>query len=161
MTRFSERMGYRKASDEFQIESMNDSLRNRLWNSLYEIITMEHHLSGYNRVAREEETDKLILELWDQFLKKPINERPTGFANVSNALQQAIIGSEWYAVYDLIEFILVHWPYNTPDRQQITNTLNVVLEKELSGYSIVDGFVTPITSNCSTTSSTLSRSGVV
>jgi len=147
MKRFSERMGYRKASDEFQIESMNDFLRNRLWNSLYKIIDMRLHVKELIRgQAPGEETEKLIVELWDQFLKRPINERPTGFANVSNALQQAIIGSEWYEVYDFFEFILGHWPYKSPDRQQFTNTLNVVLEKELSGYRIVDGYVTPITS---------------
>ena len=49
---------------------------------------------------------------------------------------------EWFAVYDLLEFIVAHYRRDKPEFAKI---LNRVLERELSAYRFVSGVLTNIT----------------
>lgn len=110
-----------------QIESVDDDLRNKLWNhirySYFTPQTPDNYFIVYNGFFKE------IFEY-------------NIHANIY-IFRDKFLALQWYKIYDFIEFILSNCRHsNTSDP---TRDFNQILEEESAGYRIIDGSVTPIT----------------
>jgi hypothetical protein len=135
MAKFSDRMGYTQAPKEFQIESMNDELRNSLWNWLYETIAVD-------RI-------KSIATLKKDYFKIPID---SDFFNEDSLdeIKGRFMSNKWYEPYNIIEFTfqsIVSYLHslNKLRLENVAIRLNKILERELSGYRMVEGLLVRIT----------------
>ena len=147
---FSARNGI-STSKEMQIESMDEPLRNGLWNAFVSIIKAR---TGY----------VLLRDIWIDFFKQPIDRLPTSHNKRRDMFRDGFFGSEWNEVYDLIEFVCTHDMSNLRrnkleshvldmllsdyiDASKFVIECNRVLERETSAWRVVNGIVTRITSS--------------
>lgn len=147
--RFSQRIGKRPVKTVLQVESIDDDLRNRLWNTVLE--DFFNKLNAYASRYEESQKGEICKLIWKEFYNFPIDEIPS----YSNSDQVYISGfidyirkwffkAEWVDIYDFIEFVSIL------DSKVInvgfTKNCNWALEKEVSGYRIVNEKVVQITS---------------
>jgi len=143
--RFSQRIGKRPVKTVLQVESIDDDLRNRLWNTVLE--DFFYILNKYPSA----QVDKICKPIWKEFYKFPIDTIPlSSYFNSYNVsrfiryIRKWFFNAEWFDIYDFIEFIAII------DSQVInvgfTKKCNWALEKEVSGYRIVNEKVVQITS---------------
>lgn len=137
--RFSQRTGITPETKEIQIDCIDEELRNRLWN-IIEAFVVNPIENDYKR--HYSNTKSVFFDnVWHHFYKKPLHTQPTyPFIEIRNNYFQ----SDWYEVYDFLEFLL-NTSVNFIDYPQFIDTLNSILESEFSGFRIIDGLVTPIT----------------
>lgn len=140
--RFSERIGAVRRI--LQKDSMNEALKNSLWNVMYQQL-WEPHARHDNRIASNVPQGKLMLALWTDHFHQPTDQAYVQFPNLLRQIRDAYMESEWSAVYDLIEFV-VNYPRSKIDNAQLVSKFNAVLEKHLSAYRFVGSTLAPITS---------------
>lgn len=136
--RFSERMGYKPVREQLQLESMDIRLRNRIWNTL--LIVLDNVDPHFHWVYSN--------ELWGEFWNLTTDEIPVSprgniyWSSVMEKIKRWFYSgdTEWYDIYDIIEFTIKYSDYD------FISNMNIALDKEKAGYSIVDKKITPITS---------------
>lgn len=133
---FSEEYGLEKK--KLQINSVSQSLRNRIWNYYYENET--------NQIGAVWNKTKMTIR-GVMSIDKKIGDR-LGFNiqdfNLIKKLESYVKGPfYWYTPYDFIDLYL---EYVENDRDKKASDLNKVLQEECSAYRIVNYKVTPITS---------------
>ena len=96
VVKFSERTGIVESPKTIQVDSMNDELRNSLWNFLYTLY--EQDGKDYWRMV-----GKHVARL---FRKSPVDEVPIRNYDCKKWLKLYFYKLEWYEVYDLIEFVV-------------------------------------------------------
>ena len=146
MKPFSERYGYKQPKVDIQTDSMDDDLRNALWNEVYAEFTGVLY-THYEYLVMSSSDEKLFTELWKSFFKLPLDEMPRDSTNYLVSLKKLFYRLEWHEVYDLIEFMLDWIAKDSRYKfhlRAFKNKLNNVLESNLSGYRIIDTCVTPI-----------------
>jgi hypothetical protein len=142
MTLFSERKGITKPRTEFQIESMDDALKNCLWN----VLSRNYFQTRLNLDGQPDETmQSFLLLLWHSYFKKPTDTIRTYWFQNYDFIREYFFQAYWYAVYDFIEFIVNNFPEEQRNERAI-EAFNSVLEREMSGYRFVGKQITPITS---------------
>lgn len=135
--RFSARYGFQTPRESFQMQSMDDALKNRIWNYIYnnELV----FLRGDNWLSANGE--KIASTLYDGFFKT--HEKPNNyFRDFENDIKKRYFALKWYAIYDLIEFF-----YDINSEQlnaEYVKDINSLLEQEQSGYRLIDGLIAPI-----------------
>lgn len=135
--RFSERYGFRTPRESFQMQSIDDALKNRIWNYIYnnKLIVLNNSLS------LSEQGQKIASKIYGGFFKT--HEKPNNyFPYFEDDIKKRYFVLPWYAVYDLIEFF-----YDINSKQQNTQyiqDINSLLEQELAGYRLIDGLIAPI-----------------
>jgi hypothetical protein len=138
MPTFSERFGQKPIRLSIQKESIDESLRNDLWNIIYEV-----YLSN-----RNDSTTKILLKnVWLDYFHRRTDEFNValGYTIIKNRF----LTGQWYDVYDLIEIIpKSHYKIlkNEGFTKSVTTILNNILEKNLSAYRFVDFNLIEITS---------------
>lgn len=142
---FSERKGYVTARDTLQLESMSDELRAGIWN----VLRIHVFDIQYEDMLRSDEFRHFARRLWADFFRVPIEGAPANY-NASAVLHLFKIFKEmkWHRVYDFVEYVLNYpnYPYYY-DRTAAVKALNLVLERESSGYRFVGNTITDITSD--------------
>jgi len=140
--RFSERIGKRAKKVDIQIDYMDEELRNGLWNVFSILISepMEKHgyLSGSN-------FKDVIQAIWISFFKEPVDEIPVGTRDVTLEIRKRFFEWDFLEVYDFIDF-LAELDQGGYDFDEFTDSCDVILKRELSGYRFVSGKLAPITS---------------
>lgn len=137
--RFSERQGFKNYNDFIQTESMNESLRNSIWNT---IVTTYYDI-------RENYIYNCVRSIAFHFRKTPLDELPYDSYDKREWLKKYFFSLEWYEVYDLIEFLvsnhsqIVESRY-TDDNQEQREIWNYILERENSGYRFIGESLAPI-----------------
>ena len=129
---------------DLQLESIDDDLRNRLWN----VVTTTYwdqfqNVASYGDVKRSN-LEHIIVKLWHGFFKYPLDKMESAFYKVRPVFRDRYFEFEWYQVYDFIEFL-----YSNSYSQYSNNlesACNVIFEEENAGYRMIGGKVTPITS---------------
>jgi AbiJ N-terminal domain 4 len=139
MKSFSQRKGLKSVSEILQIESMSDELKNSLWNVLHTHIwsdpeffeTISHRISIYmfSRI------------LWENYFKRPLDTISNRPNVVFDEIRTYYFLAKWNEVYDFLEFVVSLYQ-NLP----LANGINFVLDRELSGYKLISGFLVDITS---------------
>ncbi|ULU27847.1 AbiJ-NTD4 domain-containing protein [Dyella terrae] len=145
MARFSERNGFVKPRDLIQIHSMDDDLRNGLWNVLYlhywgnprfDHLVDPHSASSMTRSAQ------LGRQLWLHYFKRPVAEAPRSNLGLREFMSEWYKAAPWHQVFDLIEFLL---DTGMAVRADVESDLKFILERERSGYRLVSGQFVKIT----------------
>ena len=136
MKSFSQRKGLKPISEVIQIDSMNSELRNSLWNTLDVEIWSQAQPPDYVLI------ELFSKELWFNFFKKPIDSRPRYAHRILPEIRTFFFECKWFEVYDFLEFIVGVLPETTN-----VESLNFILERELSGYRFVSGHITDITND--------------
>ena len=148
MDRFSGRIGVSRTSKTIQMDGMNDELKNSIWNVFFDLYDQDDgiywtkvadHIAGFFRKVPK---DDLPLKRWE----------------CKRWVKGYFYSLDWYEVYDLTEFLVHNHSAMTRrylsgigitqehrvTRSELINALNHLLERELSGYRFVSGFLTPI-----------------
>jgi len=127
-----------------QKESMDDSLKNALWNVMYQRFWSRYgkDLSQWAADVRE---GQLLRSLWSDHFYQPADEALTKFPGVLSQVKERYVVANWWDVYDFIEFVVNYtseWECNDP----LIAEFNAVLEKHVSAYRFVGTTLAPITS---------------
>jgi len=135
---FSDRYNYTTPRSLIQHESVDSDTRTALWNL---IVAYKEMLTGTGYAGFYPDTQIAKL-LWSDFLKKPLDE----FRNETTAWVQTkdvFFRGHWYQLYNLIEFLLAAKPLSQQHSEMI-RTLNLELERNLTGYRIIKNRVVPV-----------------
>ncbi len=138
MKRFSEIKGHRPVKDIIQIEKMDDSLRNSVWNVLDLLVWANGDFLGgkYGESGIKQFARALLAD----FFKEPrdtLSERNT---EVFKFVRDRYFDFEWYEVYDFIEYTVEYF-----NSTRLSEALNEILSRELSGYRIISDRIVDIT----------------
>ena len=146
MKSFSERKGLKRVQEVAQVGSMNDELRNSIWNALdVAFWSTDGFVYGYH--GSYGEIEEFSRELWFDYFKKPVDSRPgRGHPARGSLILQEIreyyFNCPWNEVYDLLEYLVRTNARKAPRLQEY---LNQILEGELAGYRFIDGLIVDIT----------------
>jgi hypothetical protein len=150
MARFSERVGAVTPGKALQIDSISDELQNSLWNLFLELYDDGQERRYWRRVAAH---------IARYFRKVPADELPLHDHELRRWVKDYFFGLPWHGVYDLTEFFVHNHRemtkipygydgdvrYHRVDQERMTNAVNRILERELSGFRFVQGILVPIT----------------
>lgn len=147
MKSFSQRIGKKPIKEIIQVESMDNDLKNSIWNAI-NMFYFDNSADKYTINDLKDETYYLYVNLWTTFYKCPIDEISYSVDGYHRVLKNKFFKKSWYEIYDLLEFI----PNNFQDNEyeninsNFVSYCNYVLERELSAYRFLNGQITPITS---------------
>lgn len=142
MERFSERMRFKPVREVLQKDAMDDELRNRLWNALFDFYWSRF----YKRGLEETYFFYFYDSLCDCYYKIPCDKAGADYKRIYNNIREYFFDCVWYEVYDFIEFVAAKY---RPDARydKFVNYSNKMLEEEHSAYRLVDGKFIQITSD--------------
>lgn len=149
MRSFSQRKGFVPVKTVIQVDSMDDDLRNSLWNALTRYywekvrptILAQYFLSDRQNSSLQ----TLFKRLWSDHFKEPVDTLADSWSKTYDETREYFFDTNWYRVYDFIEFVA----NNHPDyslNQRFMEYCNSVLEREVSAYRFVGGKIAQITS---------------
>jgi hypothetical protein len=142
--KFSQRIGKLSATKSLQIESLDDDLKNCLWNGLK--IYIIDRLLKHNQYRRETEFDVFCSILWHNYYKLPIDTIPQDHYQSEKYIRDSFYNGQWYEIYDLLEFISnIDSGLLAIDAFGFKAFCNGVFEKEFSGYRFIENKISPIT----------------
>jgi hypothetical protein len=140
MMRFSERIKKREVEVIIQIDSIDDELKNGLWNVL--TIYLFDPLQK-NSWIEESRLKSLCISIWFSHFKEPIDTMPLYSDRIKNEIRSRFFNWDYLEIYDFVDFIAVsdnEYFYN----EDYIEAMNFVLKRDLSGYRFVNGILTPI-----------------
>lgn len=143
---FSQRLGFTSAGKLVQRESLDEELRNKIWN----VMTLQlwnqwepppGPYSGRYRSDAANRIENLLEVLWFSYFKKPLDTQPefgqeSGGKSYYNLLRDIVLKGKWYEVFDLVESLIQHMPADW--RKGFAQFLNHVLESENSAYRVIN-----------------------
>jgi len=142
--RFSEKHGHKPVKQTIQSESMDDALRNSLWNALQSVIWNSHKSSTPYSYTKDSSLYGILCLYWSQYFKFPVDEIPRNLPESIWKIRSYFFDCPWYEVYDFIEFSSHLLGKGRPRFIAICND---ALEREISGFRLVDDQIIPITSS--------------
>jgi hypothetical protein len=142
--RFSQRIGISPIRLELQVTSMDDALKNKLWNifsrklfyNAFQYTGLMSPRTPNDNFYRKLET------IWHNFLNKTVDSIPSTEENVISIIKHMFFSNDWYFVYDIIEFSL---KLDTETDLKTISAYNSVLESEKSAYRIVGNLFLKLT----------------
>ncbi|MGI0045919.1 MAG: AbiJ-NTD4 domain-containing protein [Nitrosotalea sp.] len=142
---FSHRMGIEDEEKQIQTRSMNNDLKNGLWNVavLYFFPNVDN---PYVIPIRENKEFYLFTEkLWLEFFKYPSEYILYGYiGNAINELRNAYMDLKWNEVYDFMEFVIKNYGSMTlKPKSDFISSCNDILERESSYYRIINDKLVP------------------
>lgn len=167
MKLFSERYGYvpRRA---LQVDSIDDGLRNRLWN-----VVKRHLADMHDNKDTIDRFHELLHTIWDSYFKNSMDEfpmqspdeviwnevwEPDSFFIPSEPVKHEFFSCSWHKLFDLLEFIVHRHPTievsgteneervsQLPTSTRLSNEINRVMEEEQSGYRLIGNTFSRIT----------------
>lgn len=146
MASFSQRKGINPVKSIIQVDSMDDELRNCLWNALgfhyWGTIDTQymHFISEFPRPMRI-----FLHSLWHSYFKRPIDTVKDLWSPTYDEIRNYFFKCKWNEAYDFIEFIANNYPDESVNLQ-FRDSCNSVLKMELSAYRFVGGKIIQITS---------------
>ncbi len=149
MQRFSQRMGLSPIRDTVQRDSMDDALRNRLWNAFHMAFVDK---SEGSFMDKGHPADNFFYGLWHDFLSWPIDTIPEYHKNGFGVIRDWYMAADWSGVMDFVEY-LVKEPEDTfPGQCEYLGSpslfiklCNEVLEREMSAWRIAEKQIVEIT----------------
>lgn len=147
--RFSQRIGKKEVKQILQIDSIDQTLENRLWNNI--LNDFIEQINDYSDGYRPESDRVLIYKyIWENFFELKIDEIPSYSNNggvyatgVTEYIRNWFIKAEWYEKYDFIEFLS---DLGNGLSFDFTAKVNHTLKRDLAGYTIINNKIIQITS---------------
>lgn len=143
MSRFSERHEYKSVRQAVQRESIDEALRNGLWNAVDLYFCSRIGVQWVSRIAGAQKV--LLFKLWTEHFGltwDAVSQELT--TNVISSVRVHFFDCEWYEVYDLLEFLAEELPDESS--QGLVGYANEMLEREKSAYRFVGRQIAEITS---------------
>jgi hypothetical protein len=140
--RFSEKYAYSKTRDSFQIDSIDNRLKKRIWNRIREDIFEKINRNQLSSYFAYDSEHKMFVLLYDEFIG--VDFKPSeNIYDLQIQIKEYYDKLEWYKIYDFLE-ALVYFHYNQNKKEQFKTNINNTLEQEMSGYRFVDDCIAPI-----------------
>jgi len=140
---FSQRAGIKPIREAFQIDSMDNALRNSLWNYCRTNVFIRRRYTGKRWELREDYS--LLSEIWTKFLyQKYIDIDYTNARTFIEEYSGYFSEKEWYEVYDLLEFVMKKQNTNKSEQEIHISKINKILEREMSAYRFIGVQITQI-----------------
>lgn len=140
---FSQRHGYKPVKSVIQADSMDNDLRNGLWNALHMFYWSK---AGHTQFLKDDsEIYSLIYALWRDYFKEPIDTIPYNWEGAYTYIRGRFFGYDWFEVYDFVEFIAKNYVRNSTN-EYFMRYANSILEREMSGWRFIGGEIAPVTS---------------
>ena len=143
MKSFSEKYGFKPTRTVLQSDSMDEPLRNGLWNVLFNEYLRT--LKEFQFFSQLDETERLIISvIWGDFFNLPLDDIQS--VNMINLqlIKGCFLKCVWNEVYDLVQFCA-----NLRDQKsnsEFKMKCNRILEREMSGYRFIGDEIAPISS---------------
>jgi len=142
MELFSHKYGYKQGKSIMQVQSMDDDLRNSLWNAVH-IFYLTKLEPRYVLDCSENQKMRILCAfLWRDYFKEPIDTIPELCSGAIEYLRKYFFSCEWNEVYDFLQFLA----YHGSDNEEFKEFCNSMFERELSGYRFIGDVIAPITS---------------
>jgi len=141
---FSQRKGIVPLKKELQVDSMDDDLRNGIWNVLLQW-TLSFSPSQLFAYTHDTELDKFFKNLWMYYFKNRIDDLPSGHGIIP-FVKGKFFSVGYNEVYDLLEYFTKNYPFNDGSKESFVKELNSCLEREFCAYRLVNNEITEITS---------------
>lgn len=148
--RFSQKIGKTSVRDSIQIESIDEKLENRLWNTIQINFFDEIGVNFYQGVVKDSDLGYVFQAIWQEFFGNradeiPINQlRDISAREFVGYIKDWFFKSHWFEKYDFLEFLSkIDINYL---RIEFDVKCNNSLKIEMSAYRLVDGFIVQITS---------------
>lgn len=139
---FSQRYGYKKVRESFQIEEIDDELKTAIWNTMHYTCLNGYYNTMNYLFESDDELHGLCSMIWNNHLKNRANQFPTNSDVFKEKIEEYLFEiAEWYEIYDLLEYIAE----NTVDAKTFKDEINLDLENEMSGYRFIGNKIIPIT----------------
>src|SRR6266851_1581661 len=142
--RFSERHGFAPVRPGFQVSSIDDPLRNSLWNAV------DTHVIQYIGLAGDYGEDFLI-PLWTDHYKLTLDKRPDTILACCDYIRfRFFLENPWYEPYEFIQFALDNFRFpdwGETNRKVFVSLCNRYLEREVSAYRILGRQIARLTSD--------------
>lgn len=135
--KFSERKGLKPVKNVIQVESVDDDLKNSIWNLFDEMI-----FSKRGFACEYGEIYEFSRAFWSDYLKEPADTRPGYAHSILKEIRDYYFGAEWFEVYDFVEFVICYYH----KLEELGSKLNLVLEQNLAGYRLINGYIVELTS---------------
>ncbi|MEW6200758.1 MAG: AbiJ-NTD4 domain-containing protein [bacterium] len=139
MKLFSHRKGLKPIKSVMQVDSIDNDLKNSLWNALeicYWKSVKGHDIDYFeNKKIRE-----LLIIIWIHYFKKTLDTLESYWPATYKVLKEYFFSCKWYEVYDFIEFVAETYP-----NEEFIKLCSVFLEREVSAYRFVDDQIVQIT----------------
>ncbi|ATO18961.1 hypothetical protein BS636_04450 [Acinetobacter sp. LoGeW2-3] len=145
--RFSERYGYKPVRDIIQKESIDDALKNGLWNAIDLSIFSQYYIFN-NRHApiNGSNLEEFFKTLFHYFFKVRIDQIPYNLQQTINFIDDLYFKKyKWYEIYNFIEACIEYFPFDE-GKEDFINLLNNCLRIENSAYRVINDQITPVTS---------------
>lgn len=145
MELFSHRYGYKPVRSIMQLSSMDDDLRNSLWNAvhIFYLSSLEPH---YDLESEPNEAMHLFCMLLSRdYFKEPIDAMPVRCSDAIGCLRKYFFVCKWYEVYDFLQFLANNYR-DEENSGRFREFCNSMLKREMSGYRFVGDVISPITS---------------
>ncbi|WP_457507334.1 AbiJ-NTD4 domain-containing protein [Vreelandella sulfidaeris] len=144
MRKFSERVGLVSNAEIIQRSSMNNELRNSLWNVIY--LYFITNGGDYRSAYKDKQYNDFFVSYYVDFLKQPIDTLSDySFQEVSK-YRDNFFRCAWFEVYENLEFLYSWCVERTSYGEDLKYNFNLVLEKESSAYRFVGDILSEIIS---------------
>lgn len=143
--KFSQRIGKTPIRDTLQIESIDTILRNHLWSCInYTFDWIEDNSYKLNF-----KYNHLLHYIWINYFNQSNDTYPDESGNsvakkIENYIRKCHFESEWYEVYDFIEFLSKICNQVYSGEFDFDEKLNNILLREKSAYRLINNQITPI-----------------
>jgi hypothetical protein len=145
MKLFSQRQGLKPIKSVIQIESMDEDLRNGIWNALSVYYWKNVKVSPYLYLGQSDpQMFQLLRAMWLDHFKAPVDTLPTTWEPVYDILRKHFFSSSWNGVYDFIEFVASNYPEEYRN-SKFKAYCNHILEREVSAFRFVGNEIAQIT----------------
>jgi hypothetical protein len=149
---FSQREGLKPLKQTIQIDSVDEDLKNDLWNCFLKFVEVLTPFIGVKLFRRLGEL------LWINYFKQPLDTLSNDPSEIYKYIRDYFFDSKrkWNEIYDFIEFVVNVYPFVVNDDvdskrknefiKAFIKACNIVLERELSAYRFVGEKIIKITS---------------
>lgn len=144
--RFSQKKGLTTVRTVIQKDSIDDALRNKLWNVINISVWDRYQSTGIRSFTRSSNIGPLFCILWNDFFGQPIDTIPEYFNEAVSFMRKSYFNFQWFEVYDFIEFIAQNLP-RFLDPNRFCTLCNSVLEEEKSAYRFLKSQLIEMTSD--------------
>jgi len=139
---FSERYGYKKIK-MLKKDEMPDSLRNRLWNTIYDAFFIYLDDQTPDWVLTNMSEYKISRDIWLSFLngdKYIFHKGP--LSAVVDEINKKYHQLQWHEVYEFIEFILQNCAVGKK-KMKLIEKIRLIFKQEKASYDIIGDRICP------------------
>jgi AbiJ N-terminal domain 4 len=133
---FAQRVGVSPIKS-IQVNSIDDDLRNTLWNAFYQIYEIVLLDKGTGRL--DISCNEFFRIIWKDFLHRQIDTISDVPKYNMETIKKYFYEGDWVYPYMFVEFLVSRFDDGT-----LQKFFNKILERECSGYRFIDGVLSPI-----------------